>query len=39
MAKKYQVRDHCHHTGKYRGAAYGICNLRQRRRLRRRFLQ
>ena len=27
--KKYhKVRDHCHYTGKYRGAAHGICNLR-----------
>ena len=27
--KKYQkVRDHCHYTGKYGGAAHGICNLR-----------
>ena len=23
-----KVRDHCHYTGKYRGAAYKICNLR-----------
>ena len=23
-----KVRDHCHYTGKYRGAAHGICNLR-----------
>ena len=28
--KKYQkVRDHCHYTGKYRGAAHDICNLRK----------
>ena len=26
--KYYKVRDHCHHTGKYRGAAHVICNLR-----------
>ena len=27
--KKYhKVRDHCHDTGKYRGAAHDICNLR-----------
>ena len=26
--KNYQVRDHCHYTGKYRGAAHNICNLR-----------
>ena len=26
--KHYKVRDHCHHTGKYRGAAHNICNLR-----------
>ena len=26
--KKYhKVRDHCHYTGKYRGAAHDICNL------------
>ena len=31
LSKKinYQkVRDHCHHAGKYRGAAHSICNLR-----------
>ena len=22
-----KVRDHCHYTGKYRGAAYSKCNL------------
>ena len=27
--KKYQkIRDHCHHTGQFRGAARDICNLR-----------
>ena len=27
--KKYcKVRDHCHYTGKYRGAALDICNVR-----------
>ena len=29
--KKYKkVRDHCHLTGKYRGAAHSICNLKYR---------
>ena len=29
MAKKYfKVKDRCHSTGKYRGAAHDICNLR-----------
>ena len=26
----HKVRDHCHFIGKYRGAAYNICNLRYR---------
>ena len=26
--KYYKVKDHCRYTGKYRGAAYNICNLR-----------
>ena len=26
--KHYKVRDHCHYTGKYRGAAHNIYNLR-----------
>ena len=26
--KYHKVRDHCHHTGKYRGATHIICNLR-----------
>ena len=27
--KKYhKIRDHCHYTGKYRGAAQSLCNLR-----------
>ena len=26
--KNYKVRDHCHYTGKYRGSAHNICNLR-----------
>ena len=27
---KEKVRDHCHYTGKIRGAAHNICNLRYR---------
>ena len=23
-----KIRDHCHYTGKYRGAAHNTCNLR-----------
>ena len=26
--KYYKIRDHCHYTGKCRGAAHNICNLR-----------
>ena len=29
LNKKYHnVRDHCHYTGKLRGAGHDICNLR-----------
>ena len=29
--KKYRkLRDHCHYSGKYKGAAHDICNLRQK---------
>ena len=30
MTKKkyYKVREHCHYTGRYRGATHDICNLR-----------
>ena len=26
--KKYKIRDPCHYTGEYRGAAHSICNLK-----------
>ena len=26
--KQQKVKDHCHYTSKYRGAAHNICNLR-----------
>ena len=26
--KKYKIKDHCHYTGKYRGAGNDTCNLR-----------
>ena len=28
IKKYFKVRNHCHFTGKYRGAAHDICNLR-----------
>ena len=29
--KNYKVRDHCHYTGKCRGAAHNVCNLRYKK--------
>ena len=29
--KGQKVRDHCHYTGKYRGATHDICNLRYKK--------
>ena len=28
IKKHHKVRHHCHYTGKHRGAAHNICNLR-----------
>ena len=28
-----KVRDHCHYTGKFRGAAHNVCNLKYKGRL------
>ena len=27
----HKVRDHCHYTGKFRGAAHNICNLKYKK--------
>ena len=29
--KNYRVRDHCHFTGRYRGAAHNLCNLKYKK--------
>ena len=26
--KCHKVRDHCHYTGKYRGAVHSVCNVK-----------
>ena len=31
LLKDDKVRDHCHYTGKYRGAAHNICNLKYKK--------
>ena len=31
IKKHHEVRDHCHYTGKYRGAVHDICNLRYKK--------
>ena len=28
IEKLYEFRDHCHYTGKYRGAMHNICDLK-----------
>ena len=30
IKKYHKIRDHCHYTGKYRGAAHNTCTLRYR---------
>ena len=30
---KKKVRDHCHFTGKYRGAAHNLCNLQFKKKI------
>ena len=31
LEKNWKVRDHCHYTGKYRGPAHNLCNLKMRK--------